>query len=147
MNIMNVEISRLVVNENQPRKFFDEDKLKELASSITTYGLLQPIIVREFENKFEIIAGERRYRACKLAGLKYVDIIVNDTDRYTANTISVIENIQREDLSAIEEALAYKTLIDDYELSQTAHKEQTHLHILPRRPFARGSDDITPAGE
>ncbi len=118
MNVIKVDINKIIVDKNQPRQFFDDSKLAELASSIKKYGLLQPIIVKKQGEGYMIIAGERRFRACKLAGLSEIDVIVNEGDRYTANAIAVIENIQREDLSAIEEAQAYQNLIKNYELSQ-----------------------------
>ena len=104
---------------DQPRKTFDQDALEQLARSIAEHGLIQPIVVRKSLGGFyEIIAGERRWRASKLAGLEEVPVIVLDTDDLKTAEISLIENIQRENLNAIEEALAYRTLIETYSLTQ-----------------------------
>lgn len=119
MNVKTININFIKPNADQPRKHFDEEKLAELAISIAQYGVLQPIIVSDNDDgTYQIIAGERRYRACVMAGVGEVPVIVSDANRYTADRISIIENVQRDDLSAIEEALAYKSLIDLYELSQ-----------------------------
>lgn len=118
MEVKFIEISNIKANENQPRKHFDDEKIAQLSESISQFGVLQPIIVKEVGNGYEIIAGERRYRASLLANLKEVPVIVSQVDRYDASRIAIVENIQREDLSAIEEAYAYKTLIEDYELTQ-----------------------------
>lgn len=120
MNIRMIDINNVEANKDQPRKHFDDEKLAELAISIAQYGVLQPIIVSDNGNgRFKIIAGERRYRASIMAGLKEVPVVVSEVNRYTADKISIIENVQRDDLSAIEEAIAYKSLIETYELSQT----------------------------
>lgn len=104
---------------DQPRKTFDSDALEQLARSIAEHGLIQPIVVRKTIGGFyEIIAGERRWRASKLAGLEEVPVIVMDSDDLKTAEISLIENIQRENLNAIEEALAYKALIETYSLTQ-----------------------------
>ena len=100
-------------------KIFDNEKIEELATSIKENGLIQPIIVRKFNRNYQIIAGERRFRACKLAGLKTVPCIIKDIDDKQVDTYAIIENIQRENLSPIEEAKAYKTLIDTYDMNQT----------------------------
>lgn len=119
MNIKTININFIKPNKDQPRKHFDEEKLAELAISITQYGVLQPIIVSDNgDGTYQIIAGERRYRASIMAGIGEVPVVISDANRYTADRISIIENIQRDDLSAIEEALAYKTLIETYEVSQ-----------------------------
>lgn len=114
-----IDINKIVANENQPRKVFDDDKIEELATSIKENGLIQPIIVRKYNRGYQIIAGERRFRACKLAGLKTVPCVIKDIDDKQVDTFAIIENIQREDLSPIEEAKAYKTLIDTYKMNQT----------------------------
>lgn len=114
-----IDIEKIKANENQPRKVFDDEKIAELASSIKENGLIQPIVVRKYNRNYQIIAGERRYRACKLAGLKTVPCIIKDIDDKQMDTYAIIENIQREDLTPIEEANAYKTLIDTYGMSQT----------------------------
>lgn len=113
-----MKISKVEPNKNQPRKKFDEDGLLELADSIKQYGILQPIIVREREGYYEIIAGERRWRAAKLAGLKEVPIIIKKYTDQEIVEISLIENIQRENLNPIEEAKAYKRLLNEFKLKQ-----------------------------
>ena len=114
-----IDIEKIKANENQPRTIFDDEKIAELATSIKENGLIQPLIVRKYNRNYQIIAGERRYRACKLAGLKTVPCIIKDIDDKQMDTYAIIENIQREDLTPIEEANAYKTLIDTYGMSQT----------------------------
>lgn len=114
-----IDINKIEANENQPRKVFDDEKIEELAASIKENGLIQPIIVRKYNRNYQIIAGERRFRACKLAGLKTVPCIIKDIDDKQVDTYAIIENIQRENLSPIEEAKAYKTLIDTYNMNQT----------------------------
>ncbi len=121
VNYINVDL--IVTNQNQPRKYFDDEKIEQLADSIKQFGVLQPIIVKANGERYEIIAGERRYRACLKAGLAQVPVIVSEVDRYDASRISIVENIQREDLSAIEEAYAYKSLIEDYDLTQVEVSE------------------------
>lgn len=113
-----VKITKVEPNREQPRKNFDEDALQELADSIKQFGLLQPILVQDRKDHYEIIAGERRWRAAKLAGLKEVPVIIkNYTDREIVE-ISLIENIQREDLNPIEEAQAFKRLLTEFNLKQ-----------------------------
>ena len=111
-----VNISLVEPNRNQPRKEFDKNALSELANSIKQYGILQPIIVQKNEDMYEIIAGERRWRAAKEAGLTEVPVIVRDYDKQKVMEISIIENIQREDLNPIEEAMAYQSLMEEYGL-------------------------------
>lgn len=111
-----LKISQIEPNRDQPRKQFDEDALAELADSIKQYGVLQPLIVRKKEEYYEIIAGERRWRAAKLAKLKEVPVIIKDYTPQEIMEISLIENIQREDLNPIEEASAYQRLIDEFHL-------------------------------
>ena len=115
---MIVKISSVEPNVNQPRKQFDEDALLELSESIKQYGVLQPLLVSNKKDYYEIIAGERRWRAAKLAGLKEVPVIVKDFSEQELVEISLIENIQREDLNPVEEAMAYKRLIDEFHLKQ-----------------------------
>ena len=103
-----VRITQVEPNRNQPRRNFDEDTLHELADSIKQFGLLQPILVQDRNTYYEIIAGERRWRAAKMAGLKEVPVIIRDYSAQEIVEISLIENIQREDLNPIEEAQAYK---------------------------------------
>lgn len=113
-----VKITKVEPNREQPRKTFDEDTLQELADSIKQFGLLQPILVQDRKDYFEIIAGERRWRAAKLAGLKEVPVIVKNYTEQEIMEISLIENIQREDLNPIEEAQAYKRLLTEFNLKQ-----------------------------
>lgn len=113
-----VKITKVEPNREQPRKNFDEDALEELADSIKQFGLLQPILVQDRKTYYEIIAGERRWRAAKLAGLKEVPVIIKNFTPQEIVEISLIENIQREDLNPIEEALAYKRLLTEFSLTQ-----------------------------
>ena len=113
-----VKITRVEPNRDQPRKNFDEDALQELADSIKQFGLLQPILVQDRKDYFEIIAGERRWRAAKIAGLKEIPVIIRNYSDQEIVEISLIENIQREDLNPIEEAQAYKRLLTEFHLKQ-----------------------------
>lgn len=113
-----VKITKVEPNREQPRKNFDEDALQELADSIKQFGLLQPILVQDRKDYYEIIAGERRWRAAKLAGLKEIPVIIRNYTNQEIVEISLIENIQREDLNPIEEALAYKRLLEEFHLKQ-----------------------------
>ena len=113
-----VPILKVEPNPDQPRRQFDEDSLQELADSIKQYGILQPLIVKKHEKFYEIIAGERRWRAAKLAGLKEVPVLIRDYAENEIVEIALIENIQREDLNPIEEALAYKRLMEEFSLKQ-----------------------------
>ena len=116
-----LSVSSIEPRKDQPRKDFDREALESLADSIATYGVLQPIIVREntnFEGNYEIIAGERRWRASKMAGLNEIPAVVVTGDDLKAAQIAIIENVQREDLNPVEEALAYGALMDRYELTQ-----------------------------
>jgi ParB family chromosome partitioning protein len=115
---LKVKISKVGPNKNQPRKKFDEDALMELADSIKQFGVIQPLIVQEKNGFYEIIAGERRWRAAKLAGLKEVPVIVKEYSDLEVMEISLIENIQRENLNPIEEAIAYKRLLNEFNLKQ-----------------------------
>ena len=117
-SVIEIDVNEIDPSINQPRKKFDEEKLRELAQSIETYGIVQPIIVRENDGRFTIIAGERRYRAARMAGLKTVPVVVKD---YTAGEfmeVSLVENIQREDLNPVEEAQAMRMLMNEHELTQ-----------------------------
>ena len=113
-----VKITKVEPNRKQPRKNFDEDALLELAESIKQYGLLQPILVQDRTDHYEIIAGERRWRAAKIAGLTEVPVIIKNLTEQEIVEISLIENIQREDLNPIEEAMAYKRLLEEFSLKQ-----------------------------
>lgn len=112
--IENVSVNQLSPGKYQPRKRFDEESLQELADSIIEQGLMQPVIVRKSDNNFEIIAGERRWRAAKLAKLDTIPVIVRDINDRTASIIALIENMQRVDLSSIEEAEGIKKMIDEF---------------------------------
>lgn len=113
-----VKITMVEPNREQPRKTFDEESLNELAESIKQFGLLQPILVQDRKDYYEIIAGERRWRAAKIAGLKEVPVIIKNLTEQEIVEISLIENIQRENLNPIEEALAYKKLLNEFHLKQ-----------------------------
>ncbi len=113
-----VKISKVEPNREQPRKNFDEDALLELAESIKQFGVLQPLLVQDRKDYYEIIAGERRWRAAKIAGLKEVPVIIKKLTEQEMVEISLIENIQRENLNPIEEALAYKRLLNEFNLKQ-----------------------------
>ena len=113
-----MKISMIEPNREQPRKKFDEDALQELSESIKQYGILQPLLVSDKKDYYEIVAGERRWRAAKMAGLKEVPVVVKEFSTQEIVEISLIENIQREDLNPVEEALAYKRLIDEFHLKQ-----------------------------
>ena len=117
-NLLTVDLDKLKARENQPRKNFDDDSLEELANSIKADGVIQPIVVRKVGDKYEIIAGERRFRASKLAGLEKVPIIVKNVSDRKARELALVENIQREDLNPIEEAISLKTLMEEYKLTQ-----------------------------
>ena len=111
-------ITEIEPNRAQPRKRFDQEALEELASSIKEYGLIQPIVVTKKDDYYSIIAGERRWRACKLAGLKEVPSILRENDERKNSEIALIENIQREDLNPFEKAVGIKSLMDNYSLTQ-----------------------------
>lgn len=113
-----VRISKVEPNRNQPRKQFNEDALLELSESIKQYGILQPLLVSDKKDYYEIIAGERRWRAAKMAGVKEVPVLVKEFNEQEVVEISLIENIQREDLNPIEEAMAYRRLIEEFHLKQ-----------------------------
>ena len=118
-SLLTVNINDIEPNKGQPRKDFDEEAINELAESIAEHGLIQPIIVKTLTNgRYSIVAGERRWRACRVAGLYEVPIIIKDAEPQELMEIALIENLQREDLNAVEEALGYRTLIDTYSLTQ-----------------------------
>ena len=116
--LKNVKIVEVEPNREQPRKRFEQEALEDLAESIKTYGLIQPIIVTKKEDYYEIIAGERRWRASKLAGLTEIPVIIRENDERKNKEIALIENIQREDLNAYEKAVGIKNLMQDYNLTQ-----------------------------
>lgn len=113
-----LKISLIEPNSSQPRKKFDEEGLQELANSIREFGILQPLLVQQKDDHYEIIAGERRWRAAKLAGLVEVPVLIREYDKQRTMEIALIENVQRADLNPIEEALAYQRLIQEFELTQ-----------------------------
>ncbi|WP_099189726.1 ParB/RepB/Spo0J family partition protein [Tepidibacter mesophilus] len=130
--ILNLNIKEIYPNKEQPRKIFDQEKLSVLSESIKNYGILQPIVVKKEEDGYMIIAGERRFRAAKMAKLKEMPAVVKDLPIKDIMEIALIENLQREDLNAIEEAIAYKSLIENYkvtqeEISEAVGKSRPHI--------------------
>lgn len=127
-----IDIHKIEANGNQPRTHFENEKIQELAVSIQQNGLLQPIVVRPYHGKYQIVVGERRYRACLLAGIEEVPCLVQNYDEQQTATAAIVENIQRENLSAIEEALAYQQILDTQnitqeELAQKVGKKQSTI--------------------
>ena len=116
--VQNLKVSEIEPNKDQPRRIFDEEALNELSDSIKKYGVIQPIIVSKKDDFYQIVAGERRWRASKLAGLTEIPAIVRENDEQKNREIALIENIQREDLNPIEKARGIKLLMDQYSLSQ-----------------------------
>lgn len=124
-DVNKISINMIRANESQPRKSFDENKLNSLTASIKEHGIIQPLVLKKDEgDTYTIIAGERRWRAAKLAGLKEIPAVIMNVTEKQVLEISLIENIQREDLNPIEEALAYKKLIDDFKLTQEELSER-----------------------
>lgn len=117
-SVVKLKINEVEPNPNQARKIFDEEAIEELANSIKEYGVIQPIIVTKKANYYEIIAGERRWRASKKAGLEEIPVIIREDDERRNQEISLIENIQREDLNPIEKARGIRLLMDEYDLTQ-----------------------------
>ncbi|MDI9514288.1 MAG: ParB/RepB/Spo0J family partition protein [Bacillota bacterium] len=117
-SVFEVKINDVEPNAGQPRKVFDQERLQALAESIKEHGVVQPIIVKQEGSRYVIVAGERRWRASKLAGLKTIPVVVKDLSSRQVMEIALIENLQREDLNPIEEAEAYKKLMDDYNMTQ-----------------------------
>lgn len=128
--LQEMDIYLIDTNEGQPRKTFDKEKLEELAESIKLHGVVQPIVVRKMGERYSIIAGERRYRAARMAGLATVPVVVRDMDEMQAREVALIENIQRENLNPIEEAAAIKSLMDLHDLTQ----EEVSKRISKSRP-------------
>lgn len=128
--LRDVDIYLIDTNEDQPRKSFDKEKLQELAESIKLHGVVQPIVVRSMGERYSIIAGERRYRAARMAGLATVPVLIKDMDEMQAMEVALIENIQRENLNPIEEAAAIKSLMDLHDLTQ----EEVSKRISKSRP-------------
>lgn len=116
--IIYIDINKIKPNENQPRKIFESEKIDELAQSIKNHGIIQPIIVKNIESGYEIVAGERRWRACRKAELKEIPCIVKDFDEKTNMLMALIENMQRENLNAIEEAVAFEKMAQKFNLTQ-----------------------------
>lgn len=130
--IVELDIDLIVARDDQPRQIFDEESLQELAESLQMHGMLQPVLVRERDELFEIIAGERRWRAAGIAGLKSIPAVIRQLDDLQVAEISLIENLQREDLSAVEEAQAYRQMIDRFNytqemLAQKIGKSRAHI--------------------
>jgi len=115
---LTLKISEIEPNKSQPRKGFDDEKLQELADSIRQYGIIQPLVVQKKDSYYQLIAGERRWRAAMIAGLKEVPVVIKDYNEQQVMEIALIENVQREDLNPIEEAMAYQQLIQEYGLKQ-----------------------------
>lgn len=122
--ILKLPLDRIEAREDQPRKKFDEDSLNELKESIIEYGIIQPVVVRKVDDKYQIIAGERRFRAAKLAELEEIPVRVMEMDEKSIKEVALIENIQREDLDPIEEALGYAQLMEDYSYTQKEVSER-----------------------
>ena len=140
-----VNITKVEPNREQPRKNFDEDALEELADSIKQFGLLQPILVQDRKTYYEIIAGERRWRAAKKAGLKEVPVIIKNLTEQEIVEIALIENIQREDLNPIEEAQAYKRLLTEFNLKQEEVAERvakSRTAVTNSRRLLKLCDDV-----
>ena len=136
-NVRDIEIARIYPNPQQPRALFDEDALDELTASIRLHGVISPILVREIEGGYQLIAGERRWRAAQRAQLHHIPALIKDADDAESAEVALIENIQREDLNAIEEADAYRKLIDRHGLTQEqlsglVSKSRSHIANLLR---------------
>ncbi len=132
-----IDISLVQPNKEQPRRDFDKDSLNELVDSIKKHGILQPIIVRKLDEGYEIVAGERRWRAAREAGLNTVPALVKELNQVEMSQIALIENIQREDLNSIEEAIAYRNLSEKYkltqdEISQAVGKSRSYIANIMR---------------
>lgn len=126
-----IEIDEIAPNESQPRKTFNKEKLEELARSIKTHGVIQPIVVRKQGSHYEVVAGERRWRAARIAGLSEVPCIVRELTDEQNMLVAIIENVQREDLNPIEEARGIRAMIEDYELTQ----DEVAKAVSKSRPY------------
>lgn len=126
-----IEINEIAPNESQPRKTFNKEKLEELARSIKTHGVIQPIVVRKQGSHYEVVAGERRWRAARIAGLSEVPCIVRELTDEQNMLVAIIENVQREDLNPIEEARGIRAMIEDYELTQ----DEVAKAVSKSRPY------------
>lgn len=118
VNVTELDLDLIEPNRKQPRKFFDETALEELAASLKTYGMIQPVVVKKMGDYYELIAGERRWRAAKIAGLEKIPVVIRDWEAAEAFEAALVENLQREDLNPIEEAESYARLQDEFSLSQ-----------------------------
>lgn len=155
--IRQIDLNKIIARTNQPRKSFSDESLEELAASIKEYGLLNPIVVRKVNDSYEIVAGERRFRASKLAGLNKIDAIVREYENKEVEVLALIENVQREDLRVLEEAEAYKKLSDEYSMTQeqiakTIGKSRSYiantlrlLKLNENEKFALNSGKISPS--
>lgn len=156
-DIRQIDLNKIKARTNQPRKSFSDESLEELAASIKEYGLLNPIVVRKVGDSYEIVAGERRFRASKLIGLNKIDAIVREYENKEVEVLALIENVQREDLRALEEAEAYKKLSDEYSMTQeqiakTMGKSRSYiantlrlLKLNENEKFALNSGKISPS--
>lgn len=126
-----IEIDEIAPNDSQPRKTFNKEKLEELARSIKTHGVIQPIVVRKQDSHYEVVAGERRWRAARIAGLSEVPCIVRELTDEQNMLVAIIENVQREDLNPIEEARGIRAMIEDYELTQ----DEVAKAVSKSRPY------------
>ncbi len=124
--VITVPVDRIEANPNQPRKIFYDEAIEELSGSIREYGVLQPVILKNSGDRYTIIAGERRYRAACMAGLTEIPAVIREMEDQEAALVSLVENLQREDLNFIEEARAYKSLMDDFGLTQTQIAEKVN---------------------
>lgn len=129
--IISIDINEIKPNKNQPRKVFESDKLDELAESIKNHGIIQPIVVKKLESGYEIVAGERRWRASRKADLKEIPCIVKELDEKSNMLIALIENMQRENLNAIEEAVAFEKMAEKYNLTQ----DEISKNVGKSRPY------------
>lgn len=132
LQVDEIELALIIPRDNQPRKSFDPQLLQELADSIKEHGVLQPILIRPLGKHYQIVAGERRWRAAGMAGLEKIPALVRDMEDAEVAEISLIENLQRDDLSAVEEAMAYRNLLEEYRYTQEAlavrvGKSRTHI--------------------
>ncbi|MCL2372234.1 MAG: ParB/RepB/Spo0J family partition protein [Defluviitaleaceae bacterium] len=151
--VLVVDIRKVEPNPTQPRQFFDEASLEELAVSMKAFGIVQPLLVTEAGGLYTIIAGERRYRAARIAGLKEVPVIVKDYTEMEILQVAILENIQRQDLTSIEEANCYKRLMDDFffsaddiaiKLGKNKHSVISALHLLE---LSRGAQELAAQGK
>ncbi len=133
--VLELPIAEIRPREDQPRRFFSDEKLEELAQSIKEHGVIQPIVVRKTDQGYEIIAGERRWRASRKAGLEFIPALVKDFQDCDVNEVALIENLQREDLNPIEEALAFQKLVTEFRLTQ----EQLAQRLGKSRPYIANS--------